>query len=81
MPSSSVFDEQSFAYQKSVLPTDLPRMAVEAGSTHDWYRYVGREGRVVGIDHFGASAPADQLFQAFEITVDKIVQEIVDMLS
>jgi transketolase len=57
MPSWKLFDGQSAAYKASVLPAGVPRLAVEAGATLGWWKYVGLDGDVVGIDRFGASAP------------------------
>jgi transketolase len=57
MPSTKIFDEQSAAYKASVLPADVPKLAVEAGATLGWWKYVGLDGDVVGLDRFGASAP------------------------
>jgi len=57
MPSWRVFDEQSAEYKASVLPAEVPKLAVEAGATHGWWKYVGAGGDVVGLDRFGASAP------------------------
>ncbi len=65
MPSTNVFDRQDAAYKANVLPAGLPRVAVEAGCTDGWYKYVGLEGRVIGIDRFGESAPAGELFKYF----------------
>ena len=80
MPSTNVFDRQDAAYKASVLPADLPRVAVEAGSTDGWYKYVGLEGRVIGIDRFGESAPASELFKYFGITADAVVQAVKSVL-
>src|SRR5690606_18770210 len=57
MPSTDVFDRQDAAWRESVLPKGLPRVAVEAGTTAGWYKYVGLDGAVVGIDTYGESAP------------------------
>jgi len=57
MPSWRIFEEQSADYRASVLPADVPKLAVEAGATHSWWKFVGTGGDVVGIDRFGASAP------------------------
>ena len=57
MPSWRIFEEQSAAYKSSVLPAGVPKLAVEAGATLGWWKYVGLDGDVVGIDRFGASAP------------------------
>jgi transketolase len=80
MPSTSVFDRQEAAYQDAVLPHGLPRVAVEAGVTGFWRKYVGLEGAVVGIDRFGESAPAADLFKHFGFTaenVEKAVRSVV----
>ncbi len=75
MPSTDVFDRQDAAYRESVLPKAVrKRVAVEAGVTGFWRSYVGLDGAVIGIDSFGASAPADALYRHFGITVDKVVQ-------
>ncbi len=80
MPSTNVFDRQDAAYKAGVLPAGLPRVAVEAGSTDGWYKYVGLEGRVIGIDRFGESAPASELFKYFGITADAVVQAVKSVL-
>lgn len=81
MPSTDVFDAQSAAYRESVLPLAITaRIAVEAGSTRIWSYYVGTKGRVLGLDRFGESGPADQVYQALNITVEnlvKIVEEVI----
>lgn len=74
IPSTDVFERQDAAYRESVLPNAVrARVAVEAGVTAFWRAYVGLDGAVVGIDSFGASAPADQLYKHFGITVDAVV--------
>ncbi len=74
MPSTDVFDRQAAAYRDAVLPTSCrKRVAIEAGVTDFWRKYVGLDGAVIGIDSFGVSAPADQLFPHFGITVDAVV--------
>jgi transketolase len=74
MPCANVFDRQPQAYRDAVLPpTQRKRVAVEAGVTDYWRKYVGLDGAVVGIDTFGASAPADALFRHFGFTVDAVV--------
>ena len=74
MPCLEWFDEQPQGYRDSVLlPSVLARVSVEAGATLGWYRYVGTDGRVVGLDHFGASADQATLFREFGITVEHIV--------
>jgi transketolase len=75
MPSTNVFERQDAAYRESVLPTSVRRrVAVEAGVTGFWRQYVGLDGAVVGIDSFGASAPAGELYKHFGITVDAVVE-------
>jgi transketolase len=69
-----VFERQDAAYRESVLPAACRRrVAVEAGTRDFWYKYVGLDGAVIGMDSFGASAPADQLYAHFSITVDAVV--------
>ncbi|WP_369979634.1 transketolase [Xanthomonas bundabergensis] len=74
MPSTDVFDRQDAAYRESVLPNAVrKRVAVEAGVTGFWRKYVGLDGAVVGIDTFGASAPAEELYKYFQITSEHVV--------
>ena len=80
MPCTSVFDAQSPEWRASVLPKGLPRVAVEAGCTTGWYKYVGLEGAVVGIDSYGESAPAGVLFKHFGLTADKVAQAVQSIL-
>mgnify|MGYP003350641212 CR=1 FL=1 len=70
------FDQQPVAYKESVLPADVPRVAVEAGTSDFWRKYVGRTGAVVGIDSFGESAPAGELFKHFGFTVENVVNAV-----
>jgi transketolase len=81
MPSTDVFDRQDAAYKAGVLGKGLPRVAVEAGVTDFWYKYVGLEGAVVGIDSFGESAPAGVLFKHFGFTVDNVVAKVKSVLA
>jgi transketolase len=74
MPSTNTFDKQDKAYRESVLPSSCrKRIAIEAGVTDFWRKYVGLDGAVIGIDSFGASAPIDALYKHFGITVDAAV--------
>ena len=74
MPCMELFEEQSEGYRESVLPSAVrARVAVEAGSSMCWYKYVGLDGETVCIDHFGASAPAGVLFKEFGFTVENVV--------
>jgi transketolase len=82
MPSSTTFDRQDDAYKQSVLPSTVTRrVAVEAGATEPWWHYVGLQGQIVGIDHFGASAPAKVLFAQFGFTPQHVVQAIDKVLA
>ena len=82
MPSTNRFDAQDEAYKESVLPAAVTRrVAVEAGVRADWWRYVGLKGQVVGIDHFGASAPAKVLFPKFGFTAEKVVEAVEKVLT
>ena len=75
MPSTDVFDRQDEAYRESVLPKACrKRVAIEAGVSDFWRKYVGLDGAVIGIDRFGASAPAGDLFKHFGFTVDKVIE-------
>ncbi len=74
MPSTQIFDRQSAEYRESVLPSSCRRrVAVEAGVTIGWHKYVGLDGRVVGIDRFGLSAPAPVVFKELGLTVEAVV--------
>ncbi len=81
MPSTTVFDRQDAAYRDAVLPRGLPRIAVEAGVTAFWRKYVGLEGAVVGIDRYGESAPAGELFKHFGFTDENVEQAVRSVVS
>ncbi len=82
MPSNTTFDRQDEAYKTSVLPPSVTRrVAVEAGAREAWWRYVGLQGQIVGIDEFGASAPAKVLFKHFGFTPEHVVQAIDKVLA
>jgi transketolase len=76
MPCTNVFDRQDAAYRNSVLPRELPKVAVEAGVRDFWRKYVGLEGAVVGIDRFGESAPAGDLFRHFGFTPEHVAEAV-----
>ena len=81
MPCADVFDAQDAAYREAVLPAAISaRVAVEAGVTSGWLKYVGLQGSVVGIDSFGESAPAEAAFEHFGFTVDNVVSHIETLL-
>ena len=82
MPSTCAFDNQSDDYRESVLPANVhARVAVEAASSDYWRKYVGLRGEVVGIDRFGASAPAKDLFETFGLTVENVKAAILSVLT
>ncbi|WP_404400203.1 transketolase [Idiomarina seosinensis] len=82
MPSTDVFEQQSDEYKASVLPATVTRrIAVEAGITDYWYKYVGLNGAFVGMTSFGESAPADDLFKYFDITVEAAVEKATTLLG
>ena len=82
MPSAELFAAQDAAYRESVLPSDvLPRVAVEAAHRDFWYKFVGLDGRIVGMETFGESAPAPQLMEYFGFTVDNVVSTVLDTLE
>ena len=80
MPSTDVFDRQDEAWRKSVLPKGMPRVAVEAGVTAFWHKYVGLDGAVVGIDTYGESAPAGALFKHFGLTAENVAEAVKRIL-
>ncbi len=82
MPSFELFEMQDDDYKQKVLPSNVrARIAVEAGSSLSWYKYVGLDGRIVSIDSFGASAPANKLFDKFGLSVEKIVENALDLIN
>ena len=74
MPSTTVFDRQDLAYRRSVLPDRVKRVAIEAGATDLWWKYVGLDGAVIGMDRFGELAPASALFPHFGFTAERIAE-------
>ena len=85
MPCPSLFDRQNAAYRASVLPVGVPRVAVEAGVTGFWHKYVGAvddpRAAIVGIDRFGESAPAGVLFKHFGFTVEHVAATVRRVLE
>ncbi|MDJ0793693.1 MAG: transketolase [Woeseiaceae bacterium] len=82
MPSTDVFEAQEISYKESVIPANVSaRVAVEAGVTDGWWRYVGPQGRVIGLDRFGESAPANELFEHFGFTADNVVAVAKELLN
>jgi transketolase len=85
MPGWELFEEQPRAYRDAVLPTTASaRLAIEAGATLGWRKYVGEQGDVVGLDHFGASAPGGVLFETFGFTPENVAsraEAVVERLA
>jgi len=82
MPSTEVFDQQDAVYKESVLPSDvLPRIAIEAGIADFWYKYAGLDGRIIGMETFGESAPAGDLFKEFGFTVERVLEVAAELLD
>ncbi|WP_305368530.1 transketolase [Photobacterium leiognathi] len=82
MPATDLFDKQDAAYRESVLPSDVTaRVAVEAGIADYWYKYVGFDGRIIGMTSFGESAPAEELFKMFGFTTENVVNTAKELLA
>ncbi|RQD70994.1 MAG: transketolase [Tindallia sp. MSAO_Bac2] len=82
MPSWELFEKQPQEYKEKIMPPELrKRVAVEAGATLGWYKYTGLDGKIIGLDHFGASAPGNVLFEKFGLTVDKVTQTALELLK
>ena len=81
MPCTNVFDAQDKDWQDTVLPPQLPCVAIEAGVTDGWHKYVGRDGKVIGIDTYGESAPAGVLFEHFGLTAERVVATVSQILG
>jgi len=82
MPSRELFDKQPESYRRHVIAPEITaRIAIEAGRSQGWWRYVGEKGDVVGIEHFGASAPYQVLYEKFGITADRVVEKALRLLG
>jgi transketolase len=81
MPSWELFEEQSPEYRQQVLPAGVPKLAVEAGATLGWYKYVGEKGAVIGVDRFGASAPGKVVMEKLGLNVDNVVQHALRLVG
>ncbi|MGV3001259.1 transketolase [Vibrio sp.] len=82
MPSTDAFDKQDAAYRESVLPSDVTaRIAIEAGIADYWFKYVGLDGRIIGMTTFGESAPAGELFKMFGFTVENVVETAKELIA
>jgi transketolase len=76
MPSMELFARQSVDYQRSVLPTGIPRVAIEAAHPMSWYKWVGLDGEVIGIERYGASAPYEKIYEGLGLTVERVMEAV-----
>ena len=81
MLSQEIFDEQPPEYQKTILPRHIPKLAVEAGSPDTWYKYVGDNGDVIGLDRFGVSAPGNVVMENLGFTIDNVVKRALNLIG
>jgi transketolase len=82
MPCMDVFEEQDEAYKQSVLPDAKDkRVVVEAAASFGWHKYAGKNGEVIALDHFGASAPANKLYEVFGLTAENVAQKAIATLA
>jgi len=81
MPSFKIFEEQDEAYKLSIFPLGVPKIALEAGATMGWYKYIGREGVAIGLDRFGASAPAPLVQDKLGISAAHVVEAAKKLLK
>jgi transketolase len=80
MPSWELFEEQPAEYRRQVLPAEVPKLAIEAGATLGWCRYVGEHGGVVGLDRFGASSPGDVALEKLGFNVENVVRHALELM-
>ena len=82
MPCAEIFDQQEKEYREAVLPSEITRrLAIEAGHKDYWYKYVGLDGRIIGMDTFGESAPAGDLFKEFGFTVENVIDVAQELFT
>jgi transketolase len=81
MPSWELFCQQPEEYRAHLLPPQVPKMAIEAGVTHGWHKFVGADGLVIGLDDFGASAPGDLAMEKFGFSVENVVARARQLLG
>ena len=81
MPCTDVFDKQTKAYIEKVLPQASKRLVIEAGATLTWHKYVGAQGEIIGLDHFGASGPYDKVYKGFGLTPARVASKVKSMLK
>ena len=75
MPSWRLFEQQTDAYKDEVFPAHLPKLAIEAGATLGWWKWVGRHGQVIGLDRFGASAPGTKALEELGFSTENVVKQ------
>ena len=81
MPCCELFDHQDEIYKQSVLPKNISRrIAIEAGSDQTWYKYVGLQGKIIGINRFGASAPYQEIYKHFGLTAEEVAEAALGLL-
>jgi transketolase len=73
MPSLELFDMQPLEYRQKVLPSGIPKLAVEAASPHIWYKYIGERGDIIGLERFGASAPGDVVMKKLGFSIENVI--------
>jgi len=81
MPSWELFEEQPADYREQMLPKNVPKLAIEAGATLGWYKYIGEKGAVIGVDRFGASAPGKVVMEKLGLNVDNVVQHALQLVG
>lgn len=82
MPNMNIFLQQSLAYQEKVLPSSIvARVAIEAGNTFIWHKFVGLKGKVIGLDRFGLSGPSEQIYQQFKINIESLKKAVLELAS
>ena len=81
MPSQELFEAQDETYRRALLPPEVPVVAIEAGVTLGWERYTGNEGKVIGLDRFGASAPGETVAEKLGFTVENIVKAALEVIG
>jgi len=81
MPSFKIFEEQSAEYKLSIFPHGVPKVSIEAGATMGWYKYIGRDGIAIGLDRFGASAPAPLVQDKLGISAAHVVEAVKTLVK
>jgi transketolase len=81
MPSWEIFEEQDISYKNEVLPPEIPKLAIEAGTTMGWRTYVGDKGDIIGLNRFGASAPGRIVYEKMGFNVDNVVKRALELVK